>query len=74
MSFNLSASMYFMNDEALLGSRDDPNMLDGQNKHPSAMTSYSDWKKRGRKATGNATDEATLEIAAASRMRANAGG
>lgn len=64
--------MNYVDEDASSGSRDDMNMLDGNSKNPSAATpSGSGRKKRSRKATGDAIVDAMLEIAAASRMRAN---
>lgn len=73
MPVGCSALMNYVDEDASSGSRDDMNMLDGNSKNPSAATpSGSGRKKRSRKATGDAIVDAMLEIAAASRMRANA--
>ncbi|KAI4326177.1 hypothetical protein MLD38_031515 [Melastoma candidum] len=61
-----------MDDEGSSGSRDDWKMIDGHDGHPAGNPSISGQKKRGRKAHGDAIVDAMLEIAAASRMRANA--
>lgn len=65
--------MNYVEEDASSGSRDETNMLDGNNKHRSGATTASSGRaKRGRKATGDAIVDAMLEIAAASRMRASA--
>ncbi|KAL3844967.1 hypothetical protein ACJIZ3_002370 [Penstemon smallii] len=57
------------NEDASSGSGEDANMLDGHNKHQHVTPRN---KKRSRKATADAIVDAMLEIAAASKMRANA--
>lgn len=66
-----SAKMNFMDEDASSGSGDDANVVDG-NKHQPGIPSNSGRRKRSRKATGDAIVDAMLEIAAASKMRANA--
>ncbi|KAI4330082.1 hypothetical protein MLD38_028390 [Melastoma candidum] len=61
-----------MDDEGSSGSRDDRKVMDGHDGQPAGTASNSGQKKRGRKAHGDAIVDAMLEIAAASRMRANA--
>ncbi|PKI72620.1 uncharacterized protein LOC116198731 [Punica granatum] len=64
--------MNYVDEDASSGSKDDMNVLDGNSKNPSAAApSGSGRRKRTRKATGDAIVDAMLEIAAASRMRAN---
>ncbi|XP_004299755.1 PREDICTED: uncharacterized protein LOC101303035 [Fragaria vesca subsp. vesca] len=63
--------MNFMDEDASSGSGDDANVVDG-NKHQPGIPSNSGRRKRSRKATGDAIVDAMLEIAAASKMRANA--
>lgn len=62
--------MAYVDEDGSSGSGDDVNMLDGQ-KRPAGV-SASGGRKRGRKATGDAIVDAMMQIAAASKMRANA--
>lgn len=73
ISSNFGASINTKDDDALSGSRDDLNMLDGQNSIRLQHHIRSE-KKGDRRATGSAIVEAILEIATALRTRANAGG
>ncbi|KAG8383329.1 hypothetical protein BUALT_Bualt04G0001200 [Buddleja alternifolia] len=65
----MSGNLTFVDEDASSGSREEPNNLDGHNKH---NTPHSGRRKRSRKATGDAIVDAMLEIAAASKMRAAA--
>ncbi|CAK8532395.1 unnamed protein product [Lathyrus sativus] len=62
--------MAYVDEDGSSGSGDDVNMLDGQKRQ--AGVSASGGRKRGRKATGDAIVDAMMQIAAASKMRANA--
>ncbi|PPS20433.1 hypothetical protein GOBAR_AA00163 [Gossypium barbadense] len=72
MSVDPSGQLNYVDDEASTGSGDDVNMLEGRNKRQSVTPSSSGWRKRSRKATGDAIVDAMLEIAAASKLRASA--
>lgn len=63
--------MNYAEEDGSSGSGDDLNMLDGH-KRQAGVPSSSSRRKRSRKATGDAIVDAMLEIAAASKMRANA--
>ncbi|XP_028793310.1 uncharacterized protein LOC114760549 [Neltuma alba] len=63
--------MNFGEEDASSGSGDDVHMLDGH-KRQAGVPSSSGRRKRSRKATGDAIVDAMLEIAAVSKMRANA--
>nr|XP_004512634.1 uncharacterized protein LOC101506160 isoform X2 [Cicer arietinum] len=61
--------MAYVDEDGSSGSGDDVNMLDGPKRQ--AGVSASGGRKRGRKATGTAIVDAMLQIAAASKMRAD---
>ncbi|KAL6576148.1 hypothetical protein OROHE_000619 [Orobanche hederae] len=67
----MSGNRTFLDEDASSGSGDEANMLDGQNKHQTAIP-QSGRHKRSRKAMGDAIVDAMLEIAAASKTRAAA--
>jgi hypothetical protein len=62
--------MAFDDEDGSSGSGDDANMLDGHKRQASVPASGG--RKRGRKASGDAIVDAMMQIAAASKMRANA--
>lgn len=67
----MSGDRTFVDGDVSSGSGEEANMLDGHNKHHTAIP-HSGRHKRSRKATGDAIVDAMLEIAAASKMRAAA--
>lgn len=67
----MSGNRTFVDEDGSSASGEDANLLDGHDKHQSAIPN-SGRHKRSRKATGDAIVDAMLEIAAASKMRAAA--
>ncbi|KAK7344085.1 hypothetical protein VNO77_13336 [Canavalia gladiata] len=68
----LTVAMAYVDEDGSSGSGEDVNMLDGHKRHPVVVPSSSSARKRSRKANGDAIVDAMLEIAAASKIRANA--
>ncbi|QCE07536.1 hypothetical protein DEO72_LG9g2556 [Vigna unguiculata] len=64
--------MAYVDEDGSSGSGEDVHMLDGHKRHQVVVPSGSGGRKRSRKANGDAIVDAMLEIAAASKMRANA--
>ncbi|KAG4997697.1 hypothetical protein JHK85_029136 [Glycine max] len=64
--------MAYLEDDGTSGSGEDVHTLEGHKRHPVVVPSGSGGRKRSRKANGDAIVDAMLEIAAASKMRANA--
>lgn len=67
-----TVEMAYVDEDGSSGSGEDVHMLDGHKRHQVVVPSGSGGRKRSRKANGDAIVEAMLEIAAASKMRANA--
>ena len=72
MNIRVAVPMTYADEDASSGSGDDVIMLDGHKRQAGVPSSSGGGRKRGRKAAGGAIVDAMLEIAAASKMRANA--
>ncbi|BAT94843.1 hypothetical protein VIGAN_08148800 [Vigna angularis var. angularis] len=68
----ITVAMAYVDEDGSSGSGEDVHMLDGHKRHQVVVPSGSGGRKRSRKANGDAIVDAMLEIAAASKMRANA--
>ncbi|PIA47194.1 hypothetical protein AQUCO_01400109v1 [Aquilegia coerulea] len=72
MSLNPGGPSLLVQDDASSSSEEDVNIPNGSNKRPSTTLLNSTRRKRNRKGPNDAIVDAMLEIAAASKLRANA--